>query len=99
MQFYKGKEYMERDLHVLNEKGQQEVLRIMDEDFFLLNEGSISAPDDWKEIKNTVSLFLPLDNLMMMPDEEAIAIINEKKGTQYKARQIKKKKWFNPSKN
>lgn len=86
MQFYNGKEYMERDLHVLNEKGQQEVLRIMDQDFMLLHEGDTNAPDDWKEVCNTVSLFMPLEQLMLTADADVIGIINAKNGTKYKPR-------------
>lgn len=99
MQFYKGKEYIERDIHVLNENNQQDILRIMDEDFLLLNEGSLSAPDDWKEIKDTVAMFLPLDKLMLTPDDEIIKIINEKNNSNFSPRKEVRKKWFNTKHN
>ena len=52
MQIYKGKQYMERDLHVIGERGVQDVLRIMDEDFEILyDDDVIDFPDDLPEIE------------------------------------------------
>jgi GDP-D-mannose dehydratase len=102
MQIYKEKEYMERDLHVINEDGNQEVLRIMDEDFYSLHAGNNDAPEDWKEINDTVEMYMPLDKLLLTSDEDVVATINQSKQREYKIRtmqQPKKRKWYDFGKN
>jgi hypothetical protein len=101
MQIYKGKEYMERDLHVTDENGGQDVLRIMDEDFESLHKKDKQPPKDWAQVHATVEVYLPLEQIMLTSNEDVLLIINEKNGRSYTLRDLnpKRKPYINPSNN
>ena len=101
MQIYKGKQYMERDLHVIGERGVQDVLRIMDEDFESLHKNDMVPPQDWFDVHDTVTFYAPLDKIMLTSNEDMVQIINEARGTNYKLRDLnpKRKPFVNPSNN